>query len=121
MGVIYQVTSGCDSDPVGIFFLRSEVYHNSCVGDRAVSWNVGNFCRGHDEYAVGAFLARLRIALCDVPEFFSKGGGPRLLCDVVSGELSVVGNRLARDRMDHGRTEVFDVHIVVMCCVLLFL
>ena len=119
MGVIYQVTSSCDPDSIRIIFLWSKIDHYSRIRDRAVLGNVGNFGRGHDEDAVGAFFSCFIVALRDVAKFFTKGGAPRVPRDGVAGELVVARNRFARDWMDYGRTEMFDVIIVYIVDVVL--
>ena len=86
-------------------------------GAAAVSRNIGNFRRGHDEYAVGAGFSSFVVALRDVAKFFSEGGAPRVFRDGVSGELVVARNRFACDWMDYGCTEMFDVIIVYVVAV----
>ncbi len=62
--VTYEVATDCDSDAVGVFFLRTVVYNNLSVGNCSVSWDELNAVMVEKENGVGAGCTHLALTLC---------------------------------------------------------
>ncbi len=70
-GVIDEITTGGDSDAVGICLLGVVVDDHSGICDDAVFWDIRYVLLGHDKHCIGPFLSCFIITLTHAAEVFS--------------------------------------------------
>ncbi len=101
-GVIDEITTGCDSDAVGICLLGAVVDNHSGICDNADFWDIWYFLRGHDKHRIGPFLSCFIITLTHSAKVFSECSHSYFRSVWVVHEALVATDELPGHAMNHG-------------------
>ena len=97
--VVNEVASCCDAYSVGVFFLGSVVYDNSCIGNCAICWDAFDFilCKKSD----GISALCVSKSLDKLPQFLCHCFCPYFLEEGIFGQFLMFGDGFLCDWMDH--------------------
>ncbi len=101
-GVIDEITTGVDSDVVGICLLGAVVDDYSGICNNAVLWDIRYVLQGHDKHCICPFLSFFIITLTHAAEVFSKCSHPYFRSVWVVHEALVATDELPSRGVNHG-------------------
>jgi hypothetical protein len=108
-GVIDEVTTGCDSDSVGICFLGTMIDDHPRVRDNSVLGDVWDVGWEHDEHCICARLPCFVVALTHPAKVFTKCRHPCVRSRRIVYEVFIAANGFAGDGVYHRHGVVFKV------------
>ncbi len=100
--VIDEITTGGDSDAVGICLLRVVVGDLSGMCDNAVFWDIRYVLQGHDKHCIGPFVSCFIITLTHATRVFSECSHPYFHSVWVVHEALVATDELPGCGVNHG-------------------
>jgi hypothetical protein len=101
-GVIDEITTGGDSDAVGICLLGVVVDDHSGIWDNAVLWELRYVLQGHDKHRIGPFLSCFIITLTHTGRVFSECSHPYFRSVWVVHEVLLATDELPGYGVNHG-------------------
>ncbi len=106
-GVIDEVTTGCDSDLVGIRFLGMTINNHLRVCDDSFFGGVWYVGWEHDEHRICARLSCFVVALTHPAKVFTKRRHPSVHSRRIVHEAFIAADGFAGDGVNHGHGLVF--------------
>jgi hypothetical protein len=105
--VIDEVTTGCDSDSVGIRFLGMMINDHPWVCDDSAFGDVWEAGWGHDKHPICARLSCFVVALTHSAKVFTKHCHPSVRSRRIIHEEFIAADGFAGDGVNHGHGVVF--------------
>ncbi len=109
VGVIDEVTTGYDSDLVGICFFGTMIDDHPRVCDNSVLGDVWDVGWEHDEHCICARLSCFVVALTHPNKVFTKCHHPSVCSHRIVHEAFIAANGFTGDGVYHGHGIVFKV------------